>query len=312
MTKTAAEIRDELSKRKKKGGKTPWTSIGEGETYIRLGPPWRKHGEKEVWKDVLFHGGFKDKIYCGKNDVDEKTGKAGKCRACKEFEKTKKDRSAVSKALFGLLRQRSENIYNVLVAKVKRDDDGNIKVRKYVDNQFKVLRLSGKWHNMILEIYADEDYRKETLGPADPKRGMLIRVKREGKGRDDTDYHFKVIEKPTPISKDDHERHKLLKTLNDLDKIVYASSSEEIDTFVHKMKKKAKRIAEEEGEDTSDKSDSDSSDSSDRDSSDRESDTSDESDASDSSDRSDSSDNDLERQYKKLQAKIKKRKKHHH
>lgn len=310
MTKTAEEVRSELEKRKKKskGGKRPWIGIDEGETYIRIGPPWTKDGE--VWKDVFYHGGFKDKVYCGKNDVDEKTGKPGKCKACKEWEEVKRERSAVAKELFSLLRQKSESIWNVLVAKVKKRDDGSIKIRKYEDNQFKLLRFSTKWQNMLLEIFSDDDYRKKSiLGVAHPKYGRLIRVKRTGKGMDDTDYHFKVIEKETRISESDSERHKLLKTLNDLDEIVSASSPEEIETFVHKMKKKAKRLAEENGDDDS----SDSSDASDKSDS---SDASDKSDSSDKSDRSnDSSDssedeNDLERQYRELKRQIKKKRKH--
>lgn len=311
MTKTAEEVRSELEKRKKraKGGKRPWISIEEGETYIRIGPPWTEDGE--IWKDVFYHGGFKDKIYCGKNDIDEKTGKPGKCKACKAWEENKKERSAVAKELFSLLRQKSESIWNVLVAKIKKRDDGSIKVRKYEDSQFKLLRFSTKWQNMLLEIFSDDDYRKKSvLGVAHPKSGRLIRVKRTGKGMDDTDYHFKVIEKETPISESSSERHKLLKTLNDLDEIVTGSSPEEIDTFVHKMKKKAKRLAEE-NDDSDDSSDSsDASDKSD------DSDASDKSDSSDKSDRSnDSSDgsedeNDLERQYRELKKQIKKKRKH--
>jgi hypothetical protein len=312
LTKTAEEVREELAKRKKKRGDKPWTNFDPGEWYVRIGPPWMKEGE--VWKDVLFHGTFKDKVYCGKNDIDEKTGKPGKCKACKRWDEVKKERTAISKILFGLLRQRSESLWNVLRAKVKKSSDGTIKVRKYEDSQFKILRLSAKWHNLLLEVFSDDDYRrKSVLGVAHPKYGRLIRVKREGKGRDDTDYHFKVMEKESPISEDRDKRHKLLGTLNNLDEIVSASSSEEIETFVHKMGKAAKRIAAEEGEGSEDGSSDSSDDSSEEDTSDA-SDKSDRSDKSDdSSDKSgdDSEDeNDLERQYRKLQKKIEAKKKH--
>jgi hypothetical protein len=313
VTKTAEEIREELSKRKKKTSGRPWTSFDPGEWYFRIGPPWEKDGE--VWKDVLFHGDFKNKVYCGKNDVDEKTGKPGKCKACRRWEEVKKERSPVAKALFGLLRQKSESIWNILRAKVKKHSDGTIEVRKYEDRQFKLLRLSAKWQNLVLEIFSDDDYRrKSVLGVAHPKYGRLIRVKREGKGRDDTDYHFKVMEKETPISSDEHERHKLLKTLTNLDEIVSASSSEEIETFVAKMEKVAKHIAaEEDGSDYSDdSSDADKSDASDdSDASDKSEDSSDKSDNSDHSEDS-SDEDDLEKQYKELQRKIERKKKQHH
>jgi hypothetical protein len=305
VTKTAEDVRKELEKRKKKRGKRPWIGMEVGTTYIRVGPPWEKEGE--IWKDVLFHGDFNNKVYCAQNDLDEKTGKPTPCIVCEAWNKYRKERTPVAKQLYTLLRQKSESIWNVLIAKVKKSDDGSIKVRGYEDDQFKLLRLSAKWHNLLLEIFSDEDYRKNSiLGVADKRTGRLIRVKREGKGRDDTDYHFKAMEQETPISSDKEQREALIKTLNNLDEIVSGSSKEELETFVAKMKKKARRDAEDGSDDSDDSSEDSSSDSSDA--SDK-SYASEKSDSSDSSDSSEDGSDDLEKQYKKLKKKMASKKK---
>src|SRR5579885_2937182 len=81
VTKSASEVRNMLKERRTKRSKTPWFTIKGGTTeYLRIGPPWKKNGE--IWKDVLFHGYFKEKVYCRKNDIDEKTGKPKKCLIC--------------------------------------------------------------------------------------------------------------------------------------------------------------------------------------------------------------------------------------
>ena len=315
MTKSASEVREELKERRRKkgGGKDNWLKVKDGDViYIRIGPP--KHKDGEIWKDVYFHGGFKRKVYCAQNDKDEETGKHKKCLIEKRLAELKSDRSKRGRKLWTLINQRSEGLWNVLVAKVKKSH-GGYKVRKYVDEKFKVLRLSFKWHNELLDIFADEDYRnKSILGVAHPKYGRLIRMTREGSGRDDTRYKFKVMEDVTPISEDKHERHKLLKTLVDLDELVHGSSKDEIESFLHRMEKKAKKLAKEDSESKDESSDSDedssSSDESESKSKSDESSSSDESESKSKSESSSESD-DLEKQYKKMKKELKDRKKKH-
>src|SRR5271167_4102870 len=184
MTKTAEEVREDLKSRTQKRGKTNWFSLKEGVAYLRIGPPWKKNGE--FWKDVLFHGGFKDKVYCRQNDINEETGNPKSCRICKRVGELKTDRSIRGKKLYSLIHQKNESLWNVLVAKVKRTEKG-IRVRKYIDGHFKVWRLSSKWHTMLIEIFADDDLRqKSILGVTHPKYGRLVKVTRTGSGRDDT------------------------------------------------------------------------------------------------------------------------------
>lgn len=275
--------------------------------YLRIGPPFHKEGE--IWKDVYFHGGFKRKVYCAQNDVDPETGKHKKCLIEKRLAELKSDRSKRGKKLWSLINQRSEGLWNVLVAKVKKSH-GNYIVRKYVDSKFKVWRLSYKWHNALLDIFADEDYRnKSILGVAHAKYGRLIKVSREGSGRDDTHYTFKVMEEVTPIFEDEHKRHKILKTLVDLDAMVHSSTKDELESFLHRMEKKAKKLAREDKESKDESSDSDEDSDSDESESKK---SSSESDESESRSKSESDGDDLEKQYKKMKKEMKERKKKKH
>lgn len=257
MTKSAAEIRKEIKDRtKKKGGSVNWFSLKEGKVYLRIGPPWKKDGD--FWKDVLFHGGFKDKVYCRQNDLNEETGKPKSCIICKRVVELKTDRSTKGKKLWSLIRQRNESLWNVLVAVIKRKEDGSIRVRKYKDKSFKVWRLSSKWHQMLIEIFADEDLRqKSILGVTHPKYGRLIKVTRSGSGRDDTNYTFLPTDKMTPILPEKEDRIKILKTRVDLDKLVHGSSKEELEAFLTKSEKIAKRQASQEDGDKEEDDDDD-------------------------------------------------------
>lgn len=303
MTKSASEVREDLKqRRKKKGGKYDWLKITEAESpvYIRIGPPSKEDGE--IWKDVYFHGSFKRKVYCSQNEIDEETGKRRKCKVEKRLAELKHERNKRGRKLWSLISQRSEGLWNVLVAKVKRRSDGTLKVLKYKDNKFKLLRLSYKWHNALLDIFADEDYRRHSiLGVAHPKYGRLIKVTRSGSGRDDTNYTFKPVEKESPILKDDHDRHKILKTLINLDDLVHGSSKDEIESFLHKMEKKAKSIAKRDEDESKGDSDADS----DSESAESESRSSSSESSSSSSDDGD----DLQKQYEKMKKELKKRKK---
>ncbi len=241
MTKTAEDVRKDLEKRRKKskkGGKGDWVKILEGDTYIRIGPPWKHHGE--VWKDALFHGKYPNELGCAENEKD-KHGKTRRCPVESAKEELKGERSGSSKKLWGILFQRSKGLWNVLEAKTKRSSSGSIKVRGYEDSKFKILRLSSKWHQALLEIFADEDYRKkDILGVAHPKYGRLIRVRRTGTDMD-TNYSFKAMEKEEPIAESSKEREKLLGTLVNLDKFAQAASDEELETFLRRSKRESKK-----------------------------------------------------------------------
>jgi len=242
-----AEHRKKL--KKKKGGKDRWTKIGEGSTFIRVGKPWKKNGE--FWKEVLFHGRWPNKVYCSQNDKDEETGKPRRCPACRRQKALKGDKSKSAKKLFGLLSQKTEGLWNVLVARVKKTESG-LKVKGYEDNKFKILRLALKWHTGLLDVFADEDFRKKSiLGIAHPKYGRLVRVNREGTGRDDTEYKFKAMD-VSLLAPTKEQRLALFETLNDLDELVSGSSEEELDAFVRKMEKKAKKSSSDEDEDEDD------------------------------------------------------------
>jgi len=257
MTKSAAEIRKELKQRTQKKGKTEWWSLKEGTAYLRVLPPWKKGGE--FWKDVLFHGGYKDKVYCRKNDLNEETGKPKSCPICKRVLELKTDHSTRGKKLWRLIRQRNETLWNVLVAKVKRLD-GKVKVRKYIDKHAKVWRLSKKWSDVMIEFFADEDLRaKSVLGITHPKYGRLVKVTRTGTGRDDTNYSFRLVDNMSPVLPEKEDRIKIMKTSYDLDKLVHGSSKEELEAFLLKMEKLAKKLAahSDDGEDEEDDEDED-------------------------------------------------------
>jgi hypothetical protein len=310
--RTAEEVRDYLKKRKKKKGKKrPWVSFKEGTYYIRIGKPWRKKGE--VWKDVLFHGGWKNKVYCAKNDIDEETGKQRKCIVCRRLAELKTDRSKRGKKLWSLINQRSEGLWNLLVAKrFTRRNDGSVKVKRYEDNKFKIWRASYKWHNALVDIFSDDDYRiKSILGVTHPKYGRLIRLKREGSGRDDTAYTFKVLEKMSPISKSEETTAKFVDTLVNLDKVVSGSTDEELAAFLRRMEKKAKiqaRRDEEEEEDEDDDDVDEDEDEVDDEDDDRPRKKKKHRSDEDEDEEDDDDEDDLDRQYKKMKKGIKKKK----
>ncbi len=244
MTKTAAEVQKELAQRKKKSKrqKADYVKISEGTTYLRFMPPWEKGGE--FWKDVLFHGSFKRKVYCKQNDVRE-NGKPRKCLVEVRLAELKGTKTTKARKLWGLINQRSESLWNVLVVKKYRKlEDDKIKVLRYEDSKAKLLRLSAKWHDRLLEIFANEKYRKKSiLGITHSKYGRLVKVVREGTDKDDTDYKFYPVKVPTAIFEDKEKRIAILKTMYDLDSMVYGSSNEELETFLSRMEKKAKALA---------------------------------------------------------------------
>ena len=252
MTMSAQEVakyRKGLKGERKTGS---WWSLKAREdggtriAYLRIGKPWKPDGE--IWKDVVFHqGGFKEKVYCAHNDVDKNTGKPRKCPVCRRLKKLKlEDRTAYSKKLFSYLIPKSEAIWNILVAKTVTTESGKVIVKGYEDRQFKILRLSKKWHLELVELFAEPEYRAEhVLGLADPKYGFLIRMKREGKELD-TQYQFKVTGKSAPIYESKEKRVIVGKTLNDLDKMIKGSSDEELKAFVHAMESKARKLVKKE------------------------------------------------------------------
>ena len=316
MTKTPQEIREELDKRRseRSGGKEKWFSVGpDSKWLLRIGRPWKKNGE--FWKDVFFHGSFKDKVYCRKNDIDPETGKPKRCKVCNRVKELKTDRSTRGKKLWSLINQRSESLWNVLVVKKKKvDDEGRIQPTAYVDSRYKVWRLSSKWRDMLMDIFADEDYKnsaKSILGITHPSRGRLIKVRRTGKGRDDTSYTFTPEGFMTPILKDQEKREKIQATLNDLDKEVHGSSNEELEAFLAKAEKEARRLARLEKEDKDDDKDDDdeeteeTEDDEDEEGDEKEEDEDDEDEESSDDDDDDSS---LEKKYKKMKKKLKAKK----
>jgi len=310
--KTAKEVREYMKKKKRKRGKKkPWVSFKEGTYYLRIGPPWKKKGE--VWKDILFHGGWKNKVYCAKNDIDPETGKQRKCKVCRRLVELKTDRSKRGKKLWSLINQRSEGLWNVLIARVKKRH-GKLIVRRYRDNKFHIWRGSYKWHMALVDIFSDDDYReKSILGVTHPKYGRLIKLRREGSGRDDTSYVFRVMDKSSPISKDEEKREELLGTLVNLDKVVHGSSDEELSSFLRKMEKKAKLLArrdeeEDEDEDADDVDEDDDRPKKKKHRRDEEEDEEDDEDEEDEEDDGDDGDDDLDSQYKKMKKHYKKKK----
>jgi hypothetical protein len=264
MTMSAKDVeryRTQLKGERKKGS---WWSLKPTESgapataYLRIGKPWKKDGE--IWKDVMIHsGGFKEKVYCAHNDIDKDTGKPRKCAVCRRLKKLQtEDRTPFSKKLFGFLIPKAEALWNVAIAKVAVSSSGAVKVKGYVDRQFKILRLSKKWHLELVELFTEPEYRAEhVLGLADPKFGYLIRMKREGKELD-TEYQFKVIGKPAPIYESKEKRIAINKSLANLDSLVKGSSAEELQAFVHAMEKKAKKlVAKEESREFNSDSDPD-------------------------------------------------------
>jgi len=310
MTMTAAEVQKEREKRlKKRGGKRPWFKMEEGTAYIRIGPPWKKGGE--VWKDVYFHGHWPKKVYCAQNDKDETTGKTRRCRVCKRLEELKGgERSERSKILFGLISQRNEGLWNILIAKVKKTEDGSVKAVAYTKNRFHIWRLSGNWHNALLDVFTDEDYRRKSiLGVTHSKYGRLIRVRRTG-AELDTEYSFKALDRESMIFKDKDKRIEILKTCQDLDEVVSGSGDEELEAFLHQMEKKAKRLAaeaEEEGGEDEDIEDEDKEDRLRKKSHDDEEEEAEEEDSEEDEEEEeeDSDEGDSEKKYRKMKKSLK-------
>jgi len=248
MTMSAKDV--ELYRTKLRGERKTgsWWSLKPNESgapataYLRIGKPWKKDGE--IWKDVITHvGGFKEKVYCAHNDLDKDTGKPRKCAVCRRLKKLQtEDRTPFSKKLFGFLIPKSEALWNVAVAKTVVSDSGVVKVKGYIDRQFKILRLSKKWHLELVELFTEPEYRSDhVLGLADPKFGYLIRMKREGAGLD-TEYQFKETGKPSPIYESKEKRITINKSLANLDLFVRGSTDEELKAFVHAMEQKAKKL----------------------------------------------------------------------
>lgn len=266
MTMSASEVekyREGLKNRKGSGGGGSWFTLKSGTAYLRIGKPWRKNGE--FWKDVIFHGAFipgqqGTKVYCAGNFIDKETGKPKKCAVCRRLKQLRSEpRTKFSNALFKLLVPREEYLWNVLQAKLKTSEgkpilkDGKPIVKRYVDSTYKIARFSKMWHLLLVEIFAEDEYRAESvLGVTHPKTGRIIRCVRTGENLK-TEYRFKVIGGPSSISKSQEKREALQSTLVDLDKAVKASSSEELQAYVHAMEKRAKKLAKsDEGDDNYD------------------------------------------------------------
>lgn len=260
MTMTPDEIRklreENIKKQSKKGGGDKWFQVKEGTHVVRIGPPWKKDGE--FWKDRFFHGRYKNKVYCAKNDVDEETGKRRKCLVCRRVKELRHDKSERAKKLYGLIKQNSDALWNVLIAKAKVKE-GKLKVIG-TEKKFRIMQLSPSWHNELLDIFGDPEYRENsTKGVADLKTGRFIRIERIGSGRDDTEYKFKVMKNASPIADSKSERLELKGTLIDLDEIVEGSSDEELKAFLRRMEKKAKTAEEGEEDENGDDDDEESS-----------------------------------------------------
>lgn len=273
MTMSAKDVeqyRQDLKNKNSGGGGAGWFSMKPDTTvYIRIGPPWVKDGE--IWKDSLRHRipskemSNSNQVYCGHNDVkkDGTVRKCAVCRARKKMSEAGGKRTTASRALYGMLCEQTQSIYNVLVGKkVKILPSGKVLIKSYEDDKFKPWTLSPSWHGELLEIFTEDEYRRKSVkGVTSPQFGWVIRVKRIGKGLD-TEYKFKVVGPSCPISKDPEKREALLKTLNNLDKIVRGSSDEELQAYVRLAEKKSRSLKdkeedEEEPEDDDDDDDLD-------------------------------------------------------
>lgn len=260
MTMTPEQIRqlreENIKKQSSKGGGDKWFQVKEGTHVVRIGPPWKKDGE--FWKDRFFHGRYKNKVYCAKNDFDEETGKRRKCLVCRRVKELRHDKSESAKKLYGLIKQNADALWNVLIAKAKVKD-GKLMVVG-TEKKFRIMQLSPSWHNELLDIFGDPEYRENSVnGVADLKTGRFIRIERIGSGRDDTEYKFKVMKNASPIADSKSERLELKETLIDLDGIVEGSSDEELKAFLRRMEKKAKTAEEDEEDENGDEDDEESS-----------------------------------------------------
>lgn len=310
MTMTAAEVRKERERRSRKGGggKNDWIKIPADTTvFLRIGPPWKKNGE--VWKDSLKHGYYPREVYCAANDEDEDTGKQRRCKVDKRVEALKGDRSNFGKKLWSLIHERSEGLWNVLlVSKKVKLPSGKIIAKAYKDNKFKILRLSPKWQDLLLDVFTNDKYReKSILGVSHPLTGRLIKVRREGSGKDDTNYTFTAMKQESRLAKSRGKRKKLLATLINLDGVVSGSSDEELAAFLRKMEKRAKKLAR--LDDDEDDDDDDEDDEKDEDG-DEDSDSDDGDDEEDEDEGGSDDEDALEKRYRKMKKKNKAKKKH--
>jgi hypothetical protein len=258
VPQSAREVRELLEKREKErtsGKKDMWVPKIEVGTHVfRIGPPWKEGGH--FWKDRLVHGGFKRKVYCAQNDIDKHTGKPRKCKVCRRWRKVQGDRSDFGSALWKLLLQKREGLWNVVFGKVKHyNGDTNVEVTELKEpKKFQVLQLSQGWTDELCEFFAEEDYREESkLGITDLKKGRWIRLIRKGE-KLDTEYKFRVFKEASKISDSSSERHALEKSLVDLDRLVKGSSDEELESFIEDMERKAKKGASSSGSSSGSKS----------------------------------------------------------
>lgn len=227
---------------------------------------------------------------------------------CKRQADLKGDRSVRAKKLWGLLVKKNEGLWNILVAKVKKSSKGEYRVKGYEGKKFQILRLSSKWHNLLLDIFSDEDYRRKSiLGVTHAKYGRLIRLNRVGEELDTT-YTFKALDRETPIFDSSTKRKAVLKTLVDFDSMVSGSSDEELETFVHRSERLAKKMEHEEKKSGSSSS-SESSGSSESESESSGGESSSGSGVSESEASEASAETDLEKQYRKMKHDVKS--KHH-
>lgn len=242
MVMTADEVRELREKNKAKRSRK-WLKIeGDTTTYVRIGPPWKRlpNGEwGEIWKDAFFHGRYPNKLYCPQGVIDPKTHQPRVCPACRRLKELKLDKSAYGKRLYKLLFRKSEGLWNVLKLKWK-EIEGAIKIIGR-DGGWQIMRLSGSWHNELLDIFTESEYRKESaFGVSDLKFGRDVRIKRTGTDMEDTEYRFKAQTVARPAAPDKEQRLALRKTLINLDEAATLASKEELEVFVRRMEKKAK------------------------------------------------------------------------
>ena len=189
--------------------------------------------------DRRLHGDFKDRIFCRRNTINPKTGKPRTCSACDRYAQLKGDTSDRADDMRKLIYPRYDHLWNVLPV-LKGDLKGGKKlVVKKLDEAYRILTCSKTLHNLLVDIFADEEYReKSMLGVTHSIHGRFIQLRRIGENLD-TEYRVKVLSEPQPLAKDKATRIALGRTLNDLAAKAQGASEEDLAAFLRKMETKA-------------------------------------------------------------------------
>lgn len=213
-------------KRENPGGKFPLLFLKEGETVVRVLPPWSDEG---IWYRKIFEhpaknaNGFFEPVICPKKMEDSE------CPFCEEGNKLYHAGGEDNVKAAKELRWQTKYFLNVGVIS-SPDPETNLK------SGVKILKIGKKILDQILDY--DQDASGGWGDITNLKGGLNLKIVRRGTGQFGTEYQVKPIPKRTNILDQFKEAGVESVEPFDLDAVVEIKSVDELKNVLHSQGKK--------------------------------------------------------------------------